>query len=108
DPMCAAKYPTLEADANQVVTTLDASPYHGSITDAGGTAHPIVVTGTAVLAMVWRMLDFQSLVTIVPSTIEAIRHGDYGFLDTWAKVTIPGDDYASGMDMSFECADDGL
>src|SRR4051794_3514177 len=41
DPVCAAKYPTLEADANQVVTTLDASPYHGSITDAGGAAHPI-------------------------------------------------------------------
>jgi pimeloyl-ACP methyl ester carboxylesterase len=107
DPVCGARYPTLEADLNQVVATLTATPYHGSISDAGGAGHPTVVTGADVLAMVWRMLDFQALVTVVPSTIEAVRHLDYAFLDTWAKVSIPGDDYATGMDISFECADDG-
>ena len=105
--VCSTKYPNLEADTHDMVATLNGTPHLGSIKDAAGVAHPIVVTGGDALGVIWRLQE--AALPIVPATIEAFRAGNYAFLDSWFGGGIPGDGhgYAVGADVSYECADDG-
>ena len=110
DAACASKHPTLAADLDSVVARLDASPHHGTVTDAAGVAHPSVMNGDDVLAMLWTMLTVPQLdPALVPKTIADLKDGNEAWLDTWRGLvsSSSGTDYAHGMDASFECADDG-
>lgn len=76
DAACHGAYPNLEADTNEVIAKLDASPYHGTIENP--TLHrqtPITITGADATAGLFNAFYDTDLIPQLPNVIEQLKSG---------------------------------
>lgn len=106
-PTCAAKYPRLRRDFDEVVAALDARPYHSTVPDpTTGTPHAIVLTGADVVGGFFDAFYDSSLIGTLPGLIETLHRGQLGILDLLAAQDVPFlTSLSEGMEESVNCAD---
>ena len=108
DPACAAAYPTLQADLEALVETMNATPYRGRITNTVlGREQDIVITGSDVLSGLFVAFYDANLIPQLPSLLQVVRSGNGGgVIDQLAAQGIAFTNGAAEAETAaVECAD---
>ena len=102
---CAAAYPDLEADFDEVVAVLDADPYPKTITSM---SRPVTArfTGADLVAGAWNAMYDTELIPLIPFFVAQLAEGNRSVIDPVAErglEFITG--AAEGQTVAVVCAD---
>ena len=106
DAACRERYPNFKADAEGIVTQLDATPYHLSYADDAGVQRAANLTGQDLMSALYMALYRSTLIPLIPSFVDQIKHGDFSVLDLVGSQLLPAlAGNSDGVTYSVECAD---
>jgi len=102
---CAATFPNLAAEFEQLQAKLDAAPATVDIMDfLSGDSHRGVLTGQDVVGLVFQSLYSDQLITILPDVIKDANGGDLRGLTQLASLSFTNDAFISlGMFLAVQC-----
>jgi len=79
DPACHGAFPNLEADTADVIAAMNATPYHGTVTNPTlQRPTPITITGADAAAGLFNALYDTNVIPQLPNLIEQLKSGTIG------------------------------
>lgn len=105
---CAATFPELEAEFDDLVQRLDADPIDIDIDDfVSGDTYPGILRGEDIVELMFQSLYSEELIPLLPEAVADAHAGDYQTFETLASLFFTNEAFFTiGMYLSVQCREE--